>query len=448
MQCQSAIGQMFNSQGDYFLKSSERPQSSPSSSEIDLLDLFHSFWQQKKLIAGTMAVAGAIALGYVLIKQPIYQASTVLRPAEINELDALNRSEVYKLPPAEALLKVGAALDSYGIRLDFFRSHQELFKPLERSGLSPEQSFEVFNRDAINLTQVDLKKPEALSPSLTLELTYPSSVNGVEIINGFVDYVINNQREQISSDLKVIINNRQKELKEKINAARLGSQSDKEAKIAALVEADALQRVTLTDELQALRLQLKAAREARIDELNEAITIASSLGITRPTTPSAMGDDRTGSNRVIRTEITSQDAPLYFLGTQALQAERAVLLARTSDDFTDKRVQAINKKLKLLEVNRQVEMLGKRSNEDVYLKNIEPLRAEIVRLGNLDTDMRHLGLVSIDRMAQPPISPIKPKKTLTVVLGLFLGGLLGLGIATVRYFNSRRREIVQAKRSS
>ena len=161
-----------------------------------------------------------------------------------------------------------------------------------------------------------------------------------------------------------------------------------------------------------------------------------------------MGDDRSGSNRVIRTEITSQDTPLYFLGTQALQAERAVLLARTSDDFTDKRVQTINKKLKLLEVNRQVEMLGKRANEDVYLKNIEPLRAEIVRLDNLNTDMSQLGLVSIDRKAQTPISPIKPKKTLTVVLGLFLGGLLGLGIATVRYFNSRRREIPQAKRSS
>ena len=169
------------------MKSSEHPQSSPTSPEIDLVDLFNSLWQQKKLILGTSAVVGAIALGYVLIKQPTYQASTVLRPAEINELDALNRSEVYKLPPAEALLKVGAALDSYGIRLDFFRSHQALFKPLERSGLSPEQSFELFNRDSINLTQIDLKQPDALSPSLRLELTYPGSVNGVEIIKGFVD---------------------------------------------------------------------------------------------------------------------------------------------------------------------------------------------------------------------------------------------------------------------
>ncbi|KQB53582.1 chain-length determining protein [Pseudomonas endophytica] len=421
------------------MKNTEHPQAKASSTDIDLVDLFSFFWQQKKFIAGTSVVVGALALGYVLVVTPIYQASTVLRPAEINELDALNRSEVYKLPPQEALQKVGAALDSYETRLNFFRSHQELFKPLEKEGMSLEQSFELFNRNSINMTQVGVTDPTAMSPSIRLELTYPKYVNGVDIINEFVKYAVNNQRSQISADLKTIISNRQKELREKISAARLGYQSDKEAKVATLEESDELKRANLKDELQALRLQLKAVREARIDQLNEAISIASSLGITRPTTPYAMGESSGGGARVIRTDITSQETPLYFLGTQALQAERAVLLKRTSDDFTDKRVLEIDKNLKLLEVNREVELLGKRANEDVYLKNIEPLRAEIVRLGNLNTDMSALGLVNIDRKAQTPVSALKPKKALTVVLGLFLGGLLGLGISTVRYFNGRRR---------
>ena len=87
----------------YILKKTEHQQTGSSSTEIDLLDLFHSFWQQKALIAGTVVVAGAIAVGYVLLAQPVYQASTVLRPAAINELDALNRSEVYTLPPPGGL---------------------------------------------------------------------------------------------------------------------------------------------------------------------------------------------------------------------------------------------------------------------------------------------------------------------------------------------------------
>ena len=355
------------------MKKTEHQQTGSSSTEIDLLDLFHSFWQQKALIAGTVVVAGAIAVGYVLLAQPVYQASTVLRPAAINELDALNRSEVYKLPPQEALLKVSSALDSYETRLSFFRDHQDLFKPLEKKGISLEQSFELFNRDAINLVLPDPKRADSLSPFIKLELTYPDTINGVEILNGFVEYAIDSQREQIGADLKVIINNRLRELDEKITAARSAYRSDKQTKIAGLTETDTVQVAKLKDELQALRLQLKTERESRIAQLNEAISIATSLGITNPTMPSAMADAAAGSSsRLMRTEITSQTLPLYFMGTKALQAERAALLKRTSDDFTDKRVSDIGRELNLLEVNRQVEMLGKRMNEDLFLKTLNP----------------------------------------------------------------------------
>lgn len=139
----------------------------------------------------------------------------------------------------------------------------------KKKGISLEQSFEIFNRDAINLTQPDPKKPDSLSPFIKLELTYPDNVDGVKILNGFVEYAINNQRAQIGADLKVIINNRLRELEEKIDAARSGYKSDKEGKIATLVESDTLQRAKLNDELQALRLQLKIERESRIAQLSK-----------------------------------------------------------------------------------------------------------------------------------------------------------------------------------
>lgn len=129
------------------MKTIQHPLAETSTDEIDLFALIQSLWQQKKLIAGTTAAVGALALGYAFLAPSVYQASTVLRPAAINELDALNRSEVYKLPPTDALLKVGSALDSYETRLNYFEAHQELFKPLEKKGISLEQSFEIFNRD-------------------------------------------------------------------------------------------------------------------------------------------------------------------------------------------------------------------------------------------------------------------------------------------------------------
>ena len=391
-----------------------------------------------------MLVTALMAFGYVLFAQQIYQTSSLLRPAAINELDALNRSQVYTLPAPDALLKVGLALESYENRLNFFRDHPDLFKPLLQPGRTLEQSFEVFNRDAITLVQPASNKDNSESSYLRLELTYPASLDGVAILNGFVDYAINKQREQISADLKVIISNRLRELDAQINAARSSYLSDKQGKIASFLEADSLQKARLEDELKALRLQLKIEREARIQQLDEAIAIAKSLGITRPTTPSAMADAAQGSSsRLVRTEITSQSIPLYFMGSQALQAERAALLKRTTDDFTDDRISQIRKNIQLLEVNRQVEMLGKRSNEDVFLKDIEPLRAEVVRLGRLNTDMSHLGLASIDRKAQVPTDPVKPKKALIVALAMLLGLLLGLAIATVRFLTQRRQQGVR-----
>lgn len=391
-----------------------------------------------------MLVTALMAFGYVLFAKQIYQTSSLLRPAAINELDALNRSQVYTLPAADALLKVGLALESYENRLNFFRDHPDLFKPLLQPGRTLEQSFEVFNRDAITLVQPASNKDNSESSYLRLELTYPASLDGVAILNGFVDYAINKQREQISADLKVIISNRLRELDAQINAARSSYLSDKQGKIASFLEADALQKARLEDELKALRLQLKIEREARIQQLDEAIAIAKSLGITRPTTPSAMADAAQGSSsRLVRTEITSQSIPLYFMGSQALQAERAALLKRTTDDFTDDRISQIRKNIQLLEVNRQVEMLGKRSNEDVFLKDIEPLRAEVVRLGRMNTDMSHLGLASIDRKAQVPTDPVKPKKALIVALAVVLGLLLGLTIATVRFLTQRRQQGVR-----
>lgn len=416
---------------------------SSSSDEIDLLELFHSIWQQKKLVVGCTILAGMLGVGYAFLAPRTYEVSSVLRPAAINELDALNRSEVYKLPPADALSKVGARLDSYEARLGFFRSHEQLFTAFQKPGQSLEQSFEDFNRNSVNLILPDPKKSDSLSSYIRLELQYPSDVDGVAILNGFVDYAIAAEREQVGADLKVIVNNRLNELKGKIDAERANYDTDKESKIAKLLEDDRLKRAQLQDELSALRLQMKMERTNRLAELSEAIAIAKSMGIKTPTTPSSMADAaRGGSSQVMRTEVNNQKIPLFFLGTEALEAERVALQQRTSDDFTNPRVAEIGKELQLLEVNREVEVLRKRGNEDIFLQDVEPLRAEVARLRNLNIDMSNLKLVTVDRRAQEPLAPIKPKKALVIALSLVAGLILGLFIALVRHFVLTRRETV------
>jgi hypothetical protein len=59
------------------------------------------------------------------------------------------------------LAKVGAQLESYEARLGFFRANPALFEAFQRPGQSLEQSFEAFNRNAINLVLPDPKRPDA-----------------------------------------------------------------------------------------------------------------------------------------------------------------------------------------------------------------------------------------------------------------------------------------------
>ncbi|MEO8491505.1 Wzz/FepE/Etk N-terminal domain-containing protein [Pseudomonas sp.] len=423
--------------------SSFRASSLYPSDEIDLVALFQAVRQEKKLIVQVTSGFVFLAVAYAFLATQEYQVSSVLRPAAINELDALNRSEVYKLPPGEALLKLGASLESYETRLGFFRANQPLFREFERPGRTLEQSFEEFNRNSIRLILPDPKKSDSLSAYIGLEMNYPKGVDGVTILNSFVEYAITNERKQIAADLNVIIKNRLNEISGKFNAARASYETNKEAKIASLLEADNVKRARLQDELKALRAQIKTTRVDRIAQLSEAIGIARSLGISKPATPSSLGDTtRKGSNSVMRTEINNQPIPLYFMGVEALEAERRALAQRGSDDFSESRIAQIAKELQMLQSNREVEMLKRRENEDIFLAGVEPLRAEMVRLRNLNIDMDNLKLVSIDRAALEPLSAYKPKKALIIGGGFILGLIFGTALAV---FRSVLRKKKQAK---
>ncbi|ROM51126.1 Wzz/FepE/Etk N-terminal domain-containing protein [Pseudomonas rhodesiae] len=415
------------------MSSSFRAPPVRSSDEIDFVRLFASVWQQKKLLFFVTLAAGLIAGSYAFLAAPVYKVSSVLRPAAINDLDALNRSEIYQLPPAEALLKVGAALDSYDTRLSYFRKNQKLFEKFVRPGQTLEQSFQEFNHDSIRLILPEADKKNSLNAYIKLEMMYPKGVDGVSILNGFVDYAIATERERIAADLNVIVKNRLRELNGKLDSARSNYDIEKEAKIVSLREADSLKRAQLQDELRALRSQLKTLRSDRIAQLNEAIAIARSLGIQKPATPSSLGESAvTSAGSVMRTEVNNQQIPLYFMGVDALKAELSALQSRRSDDFTESRIAQIAKELQLLASNREIEVLDARKNEDIFLAGVQPLRTEIFRLSGLNIDMANLRLVSVDQQALEPLVPSSPNRPLIILLGLLFGVVVSICIALVR----------------
>lgn len=399
--------------------------------EFDLLASLQLIWQQKRLIGLTAVLFAFLSAVYAFSVTPEYEVTAQLRPAALNDLDALNRSGVYALPPEEALRRVGAALDSYEVRLSYYNASPALQAELESRSSSSGQAFENFNSKALKVIQADPKQGDLLSASIGVEMRYPQGVNGVDALNGLVQYAIESERRQIADDLKVIITNRLTEVDAKLADARADYDAAKASRIAELLESDGLKRAQLQDELKALRAQLKLVREDRIAQLNEAIAIAKTLGLKRPSTPSAMANSDASGN-VNRTEVNNQQIPLYFMGTDALEAERQVLRRRESDDFSDPKVANLRKELLLLATNREVEVLRKRQNDEQFLKGIEALRAERARLQGIDADMGRLRLVNIDRPAVTPVDPVKPRKILLVLMGLMVGAVIGIVMAFLR----------------
>lgn len=401
--------------------------------EIDFLGLMQVIWRKKLQVAAFALVAGVVAALYSFVVTPEYEVNTLLRPAAIKDLDALNRTKVYSLPPQKALNRLGASLDSYDTRLEYFKTNEALQAAYVEPGRTQSQGFEEFNRKALKVVQPDPKKTDLLSKYIGVELRYPAGLDGKVILNGLVQFALEREREQISRDLKAVIGNRVKEIDSKLAVVRVNYDADKVSQIAVLHEEDALQRAQLSDELRALRVQLKQRREDRVAQLNEAISIARTLGLKKPTTPSAMGGDVDAGGNVIRTEINNQAIPLYFMGTEALEAEKQALRNRASDDFVSPRVSEIRKKLMLLEHNRRIQSLEQRKNDELFLKNIQPLKAERARLLAIDTDMSNLNLVTVDRAAVDPLKAVSPKKPLIVALGCVFGLLIGLVFVLVRH---------------
>ncbi len=400
--------------------------------EIDLVELFRALWRQKVLIVGITLLVTALAACYAFLATPYFETRTYLRPVPQSNLDQLNETGIYKLTPEEAINRVASGLSSYDNRLDFFMNNQELFPNIRDDSDRLEQAFAEFNEESFEMLFPDPKRTDNRSAFVGLKLTYPEGVAGASVVNAFVAFVLDLERREIAEDVESLISNRLASLEMNIEAQRANYNASKEAKIATLLENDALKRAQLQDELSTLRDELKTRRTNRIQQLNEAISIAESLAIRKPTSPTAMSDSARGNTQVIRTEVTNRETPLYFMGTEALTAERDALVGRKSDDFIEPRIAEIRSELAMLENNREVEILRSREGEDLYLSNLAELREEAARLKGIKLDTDRLRLVRLDQPALESSNPVKPKKAMILALGLVLGGMIGVFVALVR----------------
>lgn len=153
--------------------------------------------------------------------------------------------------------------------------------------------------------------------------------------------------------------------------------------------------------IASLRSTAQQRREDRIAILKEALVVARAVGMDSPQVTAG----RTSSNDELSEFI---DGSLtYMRGAKAIEAEMKVLEARESDDPF------------IPELRSSQEQLS-------FLKTVE-VRPE------------NVSVFTSDSVAEVPETPIKPKKSLIVALGIVLGGMVGVFVALIKVLIRRGR---------
>lgn len=152
--------------------------------------------------------------------------------------------------------------------------------------------------------------------------------------------------------------------------------------------------------IASMRSSARQRREDRIAVLGEALVVANAVGLQVPQVTAG----RTSSTRELSEFI---DGSLtYMRGAKAIEAELAVLQARQSDD--------------------------------PFIPELRSLQEQLSFLRAINVDPDNVAVFRLDSPAEVPQTPIKPRKSLIMAIGLILGGLLGLFVAVVRIIMLRQ----------
>jgi LPS O-antigen subunit length determinant protein (WzzB/FepE family) len=392
--------------------------------EVDLIELGIGLWARRALIAGiTLAVTALFTL-YALLATPTYEATAEVRPQAASALAGLTENDLLGITPQTAFDRGLAELQSSALQARVADS----VIPGEAPGRL--QSVFRISTTLESRTINGVKSDNFSRADITASHSRPETA--AALANTLVERANRAAAESLVAELQGTAAARLQNLQRDIERRREATQQDTEIRIARLQEEDQIRRQTLRDRIEELRTKARNLREDRLTRLREAREIAERLEIAEPRMnefQSVVNIDT--SNRSVTAE-RSGNLPLYTLGSRWLAAEIATLEAREGDDHDTPEIRELEQQLAELEVNEEVEVLKAREDYTPFIPGISTLLSQASQLKAMsETSYPNLQPMRMDRLAQPPESPVAPRRTLIVALGVMLGGMIGIFVALI-----------------
>ena len=412
--------------------------------EIDLFELLSTLWKAKLQIVLISLLFVILGGAYAFLSTLVFESEFKVTTSKANELYPINKSELVSLSPGDSLSILREEFVSAENFAEFYLLNMARF-PEKPENLSEQQfAYQLFSKN-LKLVEPKNKKDEVVEVYLGLNYQYPQGVDGYVLINDYLSWVDTKIKSRLKKDFLELRENQLEENQKKLNKLLADYQVDTYAKIERLKEADEFSRKELQDSLAALKVKLLALNQQRIQILNENIAIARQLKFKKPTSPSdAKEQVASVSAEVIKAEFSSLDQlPMYFRGYESLEAEKVELSKRNIRNFPSEEISELERKIKMLDDNREIEKLLTRKQPKLFLDAYIELEQKNTYLNALEMHEMDAHLFAMQSKALPPIKPIKPKKLLILVLSGLLGGMFAVLFVLVRSAMRNRQKSVE-----
>ncbi|WP_328186510.1 Wzz/FepE/Etk N-terminal domain-containing protein [Marinobacter sp. OP 3.4] len=413
--------------------------------EIDLRDIAWALIEGWRWILGTMVAVVLLAAIYVFAATPIYSTNIVFAPPT-DGLRSLNSLPGIDYSREEVVGELSVRLSSYENFSRFLEASEEhrnrlvgALQNVEDEAQLPAVQYRLFTE---NLSVVKMGSGEDDDdPRRKLTLSFSDRIDGPDFANQYFHWTRETFTDTLVERAQRAIDQTVRRNQSRMEALLDAQKAQVEARIARMQEEDAIRLKQLRDELDAEIASVIASREERIRILQNAEAIASDMGIQRPTTPRDLSP-RQGNAEVVYAEINaanSQDGlPLYFMGVDALKAERQVIENNLQQETKTPAIRQLEKQIAILQHNREIEALKARESNAPFSEEYNRLSEENTLLRANQVDKDEVDVTQVISWAYRPGSPDSPKKLLILALSVVLGGMLGIVVLMIaRLIRSR-----------
>ena len=425
----------------------------PQKDEMSLNDLLGVLLKNKMIIFGITVIATVGAVIYALSLPIVYKAESTFLPPLGSDIQALNISGYQIDSIGDNKLKTELIdSDSFSINSVYktFRKNLNSKEPrrsiFEKMGLldifepkrdekTDVKAIVVGFTDSFSVTTTgSLSGDTVPTISLAMEGGDPELI--AEIVNRVGSEVEQQTKTEIISNINAKIAAKINHLTREIKLLR---DSVRQKRL------DEIERLELANHIDIERINVRIAiskkdlkskkqqiKDNKIKILKEAAMIARALNIKYSVFEQ---NTQNMQNQLGTSKFYDQ---LYDRGYKALEAEIEVITNRESDNKFNPEISALQERLKSLENNLKIEQLKSRKNDDPFIESLRDVESELKRMKSIHIDPETVITAQLDQTA---ISKrIKPDRRLIVVIGSFLGLMLGIIGAFFSYFLEFQRK--------